>query len=317
MKINVYKKAAEDIIVNPELIHDTANKMRMVQPNKKPMIRRYAIVSCLAAVIMGALLLPGIEPIPPNLPSNQEGGVATPNYGTNQGKATVPGQDRVLPQITKNYAPFQATEYNGVKVPAPDIPFAKAEGPNIYQSYEELKQKSNTIILCTISDIGIYRNKTEQYHPKASFGTYIYTVKIDKILSGNMQEAEGSLVPIAETAWANPEFGENGNEIIDWNFTPYSARTEEVKSLEKGKQYVIFLSEKDNTEVYRLSWDGFGVFPIDYINEEASKNSLSELQQQYEYVEEASHAPMENNLLYRLCSLYVKEDFLSSERSRL
>lgn len=310
MKINLYKKAAKDIVVNPELIHDTANKMRMVQQNKKTMIKRYAIVSCLAAVIMGTLLLPGIESITPNIPSNPEGGLATPNNGTNQGKATVPDQDIVLPQITKNYAPFQATEYNSVKVPAPNIPFAKAEGPNISLSYEELKQKSNTIILCTISDIGIYRNKAEQYHPKASFGTYIYTVEIDKILSGNMQEAEGSLIPIAETAWANPELGENGNEIIDWNFYPYSARPNDVKSLEKGKQYVMFLSQKDDTEVYRLSWDGFGIFPIDYINEEVSRNSLIELQKQYKYVEEVSRAPMENNLLYRLCTLYVKEEFL-------
>lgn len=308
MDINFYKKAAEDIVVNPELIHDTANIMRMVQQDKKPKLKRYALVSCLAAVIMGAMLFPRIEPITSNIPSTQEGDLATP-IKTNQGKAVVPDQDIILPQITENYVPFNASEYTSVKAPAPVLPYAKSEGPNYSTSYEELKKKSSMIILCTIQDVGVYRKKAEQYHPRASFGTYIYSVKIDKILSGNMQETEDSIIPIAELAWANPVFKENGNEIMDWSFSPYSARANDAKSLEKGKQYVMFLSQKDDTEVYGLSWDGFGIFPIDYINEEASKNSLIELQKQYKNVEEVSHAPMENNLLYRLCSLYVKEEF--------
>lgn len=309
MNMNLYKKAVKDIVPNPELIHDTANKMRMVQQHKKSMIKRYAVVSCLAAVIMGALLLPSIEPITPNTPSNLEGNTPTniegkivpPDNEKNQNKETVPEHNIALPQITKNYVPFQASDYHSTKLKAPNIPFY----------YEELKQQSDMVILCTISDIGVYSIKDNPLNPELSLNlaTNIYTVKIDKILSGDMPESEGSFVPIGETVVASPQSRDHEAEPIEWNFTPYSFRPENVQ-LEVGKQYVMFLTEKDNTEVYRLSWDGFGVFPTDYIKKESEKNSLSELQKEYKYVEEVTRAPMENELLYRLCSLYVKEEFL-------
>jgi len=190
----------------------------------------------------------------------------------------------------------------------------KLKAPNIPLYYEELNQHSETIILGTTSDVGVYSKKDNSLNPELSISlaNYIYTVKIDKVLSGNMPESEGSFVAIGEMAIAHPESREHEGEEVDWSFRPYTFRPVMAQTIEAGKQYVLFLSEEDNTEVYRLSWDGFGLFPIDYINEEAAKQSLSELQKQYKYVEKVSRAPMENDLLYRLCSLYVKEEFLSS-----
>lgn len=301
--MNIYKKAVEDIVVNPELIQDTAMKMRMTQQHKKTRIKRYAIVSCLATVILGALLLPRIEPLSINAPSNPESNLATSANETIQDKVVDKEQNIALPQIIQNYVPFQASDSHSTKLKAPNMPFY----------YEELKQQSEIIILGTISDVGVYSKKDNPLNPELSLNlaTSIYTVKIDKVLSGNMPESEGSHVAIGEMVVAHPKSRDHETEEIDWSFSPYTFRPEAVQSIESGKQYVMFLSEKDDTEVYGLSWDGFGIFPMDYISEEASKNSLSELQNQYKYVEEVTRAPMENDLLYRLCSLYVQEEFLS------
>ena len=311
MNINLYKQAMEDIAVNPELVRETAIRMIGIASTEKQLhrriIKRYAFFSGLAAIVTAALLLPGIvQDAPhtgrnPHIPSNSDGAAATdPDPG--QDRKAEPDPYVTLPQITQYYEPYQPSDEISGKLKAPKLPF----------TYEELKQESQAVILVTVRDAGVYSKKDLPLHPKFSvnLANFLYTVQIDRVLSGSLPESEGDTVAVGEIAVAHLRSESAESENPMWEFVPYTLRPEAARTLEAGKQYVLFVAEKDDTDVYRLSWDGFGVFPMDYIAEEAANHSLRELQEQYRHVEEVTRAPMENDLLYRLCSLYIHEELL-------
>lgn len=316
MNMNLYKEAMKEIAVNPELIRETASRMRempFTEQLRRRRIRRNAFISGLAAMVAAAavLWLPGIGLKAPysgqssHLSSGSDGAVAPDvalDHDAGQERRVERDHPGELPQIDEYYVPFQPSEETSGKLKAPSLPF----------TYEELKQESRTIILGTIRDAGVYRKKEQPLNPKFSvnMANYIYTVHIDRLLSGSLPESEGDTVAVGEPAVAFLQSESRDAEQPLWRFVPYTSRPEAAEILETGKSYVLFLNEKDDTDVYRLSWDGFGVFPLDYIAEQAENHSLEELREQYRHVEEVTRAPMENDLLYRLCSLYVQEEFL-------
>jgi hypothetical protein len=317
MKMSDYKQAMKDIAVNPGLIQDTARKMDAIVSKSRrlhsPVIRRLALasglaaamVAIMAAVMLDALPLPGMRPDAsmngtafPNPP-------ADPNYATAAPDPRAADRPETLAPIARHYVPVQPSGVFSNKLKAPRFPF----------TYEELKRESPIIVLGTVRDAGVYSNKEHPLDPERSLNlaTYLYTVRIDQVLSGSLPETEGSEVAVGETAVAHHISGDpDDQEQPVWRFEPYTARPEAAQTVEPGKTYVLFLAGKDDTDVYRLSWNGFGVFPLDYIAEEAAAHTPGELREQYRHVEEVTRAPMENDLLYRLCGLYVMEEFLNA-----
>ena len=286
MNKDILKTAVDSITVDQELVDKTKARMKdETTINAPAWSKRFiAVGACMAVLIMGVLVYN-------NLPLYNQGKVADkPNVSTN---------DTMLPEIKSNYVAFNATEFNPEKCPGPRIP----------QSYQELKNGSSAVLIVTIKDVGVYRRTEEQYNPKASFGTYIYTAKVDKILSGNIYINVNDLIPIAELAWAAPTF--NGKEIVKWNFTPYSSRANDVINIETEKHYVVFLSAKDETGCYQIPFNGFGIFSVDYISDVASKTTVDEIKGEYNYVGETTNVPIKDDNLYRLSSLYIKEQFFN------
>lgn len=286
MNKGILKKAVDSITVDQELVEKTKARMKdETTINAATWSKRFiAVGACMAVFIMGVLLYN-------KLPLYNQGKVAD--------KPIISANDTLLPEVKSNYVAFNATEFSPVKCPSPRIP----------RNYQQLKNESSTVLIVTIKDIGVYRRTAEQYNPKASFGTYIYTAKIDKILSGAISKNVNDLIPIAEQAWADPTF--NGKEIVKWNFTPYSCRADNVRNMETEKQYVVFLSVKDETGCYQIPFNGFGIFPVDYINDVASKTTVDEIKGEYNYVGETTNVPLKDANLYRLSSLYIKEQFLN------
>lgn len=305
MHKDAYKLAVNDIKAGTNLKNDTARAMKEGLAQNKSSLNRYFIASCSAIIVAGLIIssvLVNRASVAPD--ANTEGDLPVVSVQPSDGNHGQSGLQSQLASVKRllgnNYIPFHATEYVGAKVKAPSIPI----------NYEELKAGSAAIVVGTLSEIGVYRNKAEQYHPKASFGTYIYTIKIDRILSGRIEEKTGDYIPVKELALANPEHTESMKDIKNWRFSPYTFRADEAMQLEKEKQYVLFLSQKDDTEVYELAWDGFGVFPVDYIEQEAMKSTLGELRKEYEQVEQTTRSPLEHDLLYRLCGLSIREELV-------
>lgn len=297
MSKHMYRRAFDEIKPSPQLIQDTtANALKPQLSMKKSKYQRYAIASSLLVVVLlvGMVSLQinhngtwgnQVDNIASQLPDNQG---LTPNSALNK---------PILPQGLNNYVPFHANEYVMSKAPAPKQPL----------TYSELIQQSQIIVLGTIDDIGVYRHKDEQYNPKASFGTYIYTLKVDKVLSGNLEEGVDRVIPIAERAWAKPKDESEQKDIKEWSFSPYTGRPNEAAILEKGKQYVMLLSGTDASGVYAVPFDGYGIFPVDYIEQESSNHSLVELQG---LLQNADDTPLKADLLYKIYSLYIKEEYL-------
>jgi hypothetical protein len=284
MNKDIFKKAVESITADHELIDRTKVRIKNETAIKFPAWgRRFIASGAFMAVLMIGVLVYNKLPL-------YEHGKTTEN-------PDIPASDALLPEIKNNYIAFNAAEYNPVKCPAPGIP----------QSYQELKNQSSAVLVVTIKNIGVYRMASEQYNPKASFGTYIYTAKIDKILGGNIEKNVNDLIPVSEQAWAAPTF--KGKEIVKWNFLPYSNRSNDTRILKTGEQYVVFLSNKDETGCYSVPFNGFGIFPVGYINEVASKTTVQEIKEKYGYTRESTNTPLKDDNLYRLSSLYVNEQF--------
>lgn len=340
MNLHLYKKAMDEISVDAELMKDTANKMRLIRQRQRraPTVLRIAAVCCLAPVILaGALLLTTVEPDEPSLeamPDTRRDSDGMPpilDAGSGIRQETTPETHEVPPQIERYYTPVSSI---GVHPDDFDGLAGQLKPPRFPTSYEELKQQSGFIILGTVREAGVYVANDQPLNPKYSINMarYIYTVQIDRILSGDMPEQEGHVAAVGETVTAHalpkqPEREGNvaaGDESasvhgltdepedgeIEWRFEPYTFRPETVRSIEAGRQYVFFLSGKDHTGVYKLSWDGFGVFPVDYLTEEASRHSLQDLQDQYRQAEEGLRDLSSDGLLYRLCGLFVMEEWM-------
>lgn len=208
--------------------------------------------------------------------------------------------DIILPQIEKYFEPFKADEYSSTKMIAP-------HGP---RNYETLIDQSSVVIICDVNNIGTYKNKYKVYNPKVSLGTYIYTIKIERIIKGSIDEKIEDYIAVTEKAWASPKYTIGRVVIGGWNFTPYTTRAKETWDVKIGNKYLIFLNEKNDTECFMASFNGFGIFPIEYIEKEAEKNTLSEIQKEYDNRRNVTRTPYNNDILYRYCAVRVKNDFL-------
>ncbi|MCL6456664.1 MAG: hypothetical protein K6T85_01535 [Gorillibacterium sp.] len=294
----VYRKAFDEITADQALLVQTTEKMGKAHRAKKhPAFRQYAVICAFVGVLL-ILALVRMESLQVQTPAT-----ARPSAGeTATSPADMSGNilAALLPNVASHYVPFQATSYGGSKAPAPFFPF----------SYQELQESSVAVLLVTVEDIGVYRKNEEAYQPKASFGTYLYTVKVDRVLQGQADTDNGDHLAIAERAWADPVQAGQVENIVDWQFSPYTFRAEATRTLATGKQYVVFLQAKDETGCYPPASNGFGIFPIDYIDQEAARSVLPELEEQYKLMVKTTRAPMEHDLLFRLSSLYVKRDFL-------
>jgi hypothetical protein len=77
-------------------------------------------------------------------------------------------------QIDKYFVPFNASKY--LNSSCPPLHGAISYDDLLNDTYEGAGEAS-TVILCTVSNIGIYRDKSEKFNPSARFGHYIYSVR--------------------------------------------------------------------------------------------------------------------------------------------
>lgn len=293
MNKDVYKKALDDINAPEELISKTYERMR--GKNRSVYLRPATALALLLPLVIFSLFL--IKPQASNKKPSAKDIYDSAYMNPADSKAPNP----LLNQIAENYVPFSASQFSDPKCLSPYSP----------RSFEELEGSSSIIILCTLEASGVYRDKTESYNPKASFGTYIYTVRIDKILKGNPGEKPGDLIAIKEKAFAHPDYKKGSHEIEKWNFYPYTARAMEAGILNPQKQYVMFLQGKDETSLYTLTPSGFGIFPLEYIESLPKTTSPSQLEKGLKKVKGVILEPLKDDILYKLCAMHVKEEFLN------
>lgn len=202
--------------------------------------------------------------------------------------------------IGRHYVPFEAKEYVAAKAKAPSFP----------ENMEALLESSRVVILGTIRDVGVYRPMAERYHPKASFGTYIYTVQVDRVLEGTPETVGTTWMLVKEIAWATPK-QQVDNIVTEWQFAPYTFRPEDAKNLNPGDQYVFFLKERDDTGMFPLAVDGFGVFSVDGLEQLAGEQQLKDLEDALEQGEPGRFTPERVKLLYNWIGLQLWENVLN------
>jgi hypothetical protein len=241
------------------------------------------------------------------------------NYFASQNKPSSSSCNPLASQINKYYLPITPSQYPTNNMYAPWGPLSFDEllnGQNVGNSQSNLNVTS-VVILCTLENIGIYRRINENatiYAPETIFGSYIYTVKINKVLYGCINDNIGDYIAVNEKVCAFPNSeiqASNKASFNGWDFYPYTVRPRSEYDLQIGNQYVMFLSAKDKTDCYELLWNGFGVFSINYINNEAKTDSLSVIESKYN--NESVKDPLTDSILYKICALHVKNDFLSDK----
>lgn len=315
----LYRSAIDGIQPPPQLQQKTAADMRAVSMRKRSLrqlnvssaagssaLRRVIGVGSWTMVvsIMIVLVVWFMEK-----PDDQSGWLASelPQNVEQTLLAEVPSSaEQALPQIARYYVPFQASQYQSVKAPYPRYPM----------TYEELKGESDVIVLVTVEEAGVYREKSQAYHPRASFGTYIYSVKVEQVLEGKLhgstvegvRESENVQIAIIEQAWAMLSGNSDAGEP-QWSFTPYTARADAARPVERGQQYVMFLRAEDERGFHPVTSNGFGLFPLSYIQREAEQHSVRQMEQLYHEELEKTSKPMQDDLLYRLFSVYIYDEF--------
>lgn len=207
-------------------------------------------------------------------------------------------QSTDLPQIARYYAPYTSNYYVEVKDPGIFYP----------QSYEELKSNTSAIVLGTVQDVGVYRKKSDVYYARASFGTYIYTVELNKVYYREGGERIGSKIAVTELAYAWPSVynGLSVPSYASWSFTPHSARPNDLKPLKSGTQYLFYLSARDQTDCYPLAGSAFGVFTLNEIRQIAQNNNIAGLKKS---LSSTKNGVERASILYRICALNAQNEY--------
>lgn len=296
MNKDIDKKDVDDVNLDQTIVNEMiSKKTNDITCKKKITNKHYIIVlSSLLLVIFGIFMSVKFSLAHNNVIVGKDS--ESVDNAANPSNNTVNQVDNdPLPEIKDNYVAFNDTEYSTdlIKLPGPDLPL----------DYDVLKNESFAVITGTIKKVGVYKKNVDQYNIKGDLGTYIYTVKIDRILKGSINNKVYDIVPISERALAWPTF--NGDKIQKWNFEPYSYGARETFDLRINNQYIMFLCNKDKTGCYQLSYNGFGFFPINYINKLSEDYTLKEVEDSG-----IKGYPLENDYLFKVCSMHVKEDFL-------
>lgn len=317
-----YRRAVDDIKPDAALLNRTVQKLRDYTPGTKRHFNRYFIASSVMIILLSIMIVSIFSSLKENASEPQQATLPDPHHhefvgpagddergaerretghlAENDGLDEVNNSstiDLLFPHVADHYLPLTTnSESLSTKLIAPLFPL----------QYEDLREASDAIVLATLMDIGEYMRDDADHLLSVNLGTYIYAFQIDEVLSGRLDEGAGDFIPVAETAVAGSvETAEGG---LEWRLRPYTNRIDASKILEKEKQYIVFISDKDDTEVYGLTYHGFGVFPVDYVESVALNHTLSELKQEYEEADGETFTPEKIDLLYRLCSLWLKNE---------
>lgn len=274
MNINIYKSVLDNITPNKNLKENTLKKM--IKASNVRMSIRYKRLLPIAVGFLVVVI--GLFSYNKNLYDNKQ--IINQDNICAENKI-VP--DSKLLQITKYYEPFDKNKNGNSNY--------NYKIPSFPRTYNDLINNTNLIILCTVKDIGDYTRKST----KDAFGSRIYTVRVDKILYGKMEENINELIPIIERFRFD-------------DFEPYTVRPSNTLSLNSEKQYVIYLTQKSDTGCYGLSFDGFGVFSNEYIDKESLINSLDDLEKQIQNAKEKNQVSID--VLYKYIALTTKGNFL-------